>query len=236
MRRPIVTGVVAGLLLFLLADAIAARAGLVAGILPRSPGPWPWIGARAAGVTALLALAASVLFGLLMSTGLLDTRLPRRQAVEVHRWLSTVTLALIAGHALLLLGDGAVRFDLIDVVVPFASTYRPAAVGLGGIAALAALIVHGSFALRRRLGARAWRRLHQLSFAALALAIAHGAWAGSDAGAPWLRIIYLVTGSLAGALVAVRALARTASSHQTRVPSDHHSAIHSGTPPSQPSA
>jgi len=207
MARPVAAGVIAALVLLGLIDGLGARAGLVAGAVPHSDGPWLWIASRAAGVSAFLALALAVAFGLFLSTGAADRWLPRRQSAELHRWLSAATLALIGVHALLLLGDGFVRFDLIAVLVPFASPYRPVAVGIGVLAGLSAVIIHGSFALRRRIGARTWRRLHYLSFVALALALAHGLLAGSDAGAAWMRAVYLVTAAVVTALLAARVAA-----------------------------
>jgi sulfoxide reductase heme-binding subunit YedZ len=122
----------------------------------------------------------------------------------MHRFLSTASLALIAAHALALLGDRVVRFDLLDVTVPFFSRYRSAAVGVGTVAAYAIVVVHASFALRQRLGARAWRALHKLSFLAFAAATAHGLWAGSDARRPWMLGMYLLASGVVGALLAVR--------------------------------
>jgi predicted ferric reductase len=89
----------------------------------------------------------------------------RALSVEVHRWLSSVALALVGVHVLVLTLDEFVRFDLLDVLVPFLSSYRRLAVGLGVLAGYGALAVHASFGLRRRLGPKAWRRLHYLSFA-----------------------------------------------------------------------
>lgn len=204
MRRPLLVGVIVGLAVVALVDAIGVRAGVVPGLIPRSDGPWLWISSRAAGVVAFLALAVNVAFGLLVSTGAADRWVRRKHSVDIHRWLSAATLALTAVHALLLVGDGFVRFDLIDLLVPFAGPFRPIAVGLGILAGLAAVIVHVSFGLRRHLGATGWRRLHRLSFAALALALLHGLLAGTDSGSTWLRAVYLLTAVLIGGLLLLR--------------------------------
>lgn len=200
MPRRLVLGVALGVALLLVVDALATRLG-APGVLP-SLGPAAWLTSRAAGVAAFVALTLDLAFGLAISTGALDRRLPRARTVELHRWLSSSSLALVAAHAAALLFDRFVRFDALDLLVPFLSSYRAAAVGVGVLAAYGAVVVHASFFLRRRLGARAWRRLHGLSFAVFASALVHGLAAGSDAAA--LAPLYLGAAALIGGLVIVR--------------------------------
>jgi DMSO/TMAO reductase YedYZ heme-binding membrane subunit len=52
-------------------------------------------------------------------------------------------------------------------------------------------IVVGSFYLRRRIGQRAWRMLHYVTFLAFIGATAHGVLAGTDSGTPWAWWIYV---------------------------------------------
>ena len=47
-----------------------------------------------------------------------------------------------------------------------------------------------SFALRRRIGARAWRRLHWLTYGVFALATVHCLAAGTDSARPWALALY----------------------------------------------
>jgi predicted ferric reductase len=211
MRRPIVLGFFVALAVLILADAIAARAGVVAGFA-RSDGPWFWIASRAAGVTAFVALTLDVTFGLFLSTGLADAWIPRARSVELHRWLSASALALAALHALALAGDRFVRFDLLDALVPFLSSYRPFAVGLGVLALWLAWIVHASFSVRRRIGVARWRLLHYASFVVFVLAAAHGLLAGTDTARPWMTNIYIV----AVATVVAMSVIRVARSHARR--------------------
>jgi predicted ferric reductase len=196
MRRSILWGVAAGALVLLIADAVAARCGLVVLALPHARGTSAWTFSRAAGVAAYVALTLDVLFGLLLSTGAADRWIKRARSAEVHRFLAVGALALTLGHAAALLFDGWARLDVLDLLVPFAASYRRAAVGAGVLAAWVALAVHASFALRRRIGQRAWRALHYLSFAAFAMAAAHGLRAGTDHAQPWLHGIYVGSAGL----------------------------------------
>lgn len=207
MRSRVVTGIVVGLAVLAVLLAVGERAGIVA--VDRPAGQAFWLASRAGGITAYVALTLAMIAGLSLSTGLGDALLPRARAVEIHRFLSTASIVLVAGHALALLGDRVVRFDALDLLVPFASRYRPAAVGLGVIAAYAAVVVHASFAWMKRLGHRAFRALHWLSFVLYALATAHGVLAGSDAGRPFVATLYLGGCALVLVLIGARVLAAT---------------------------
>lgn len=159
-----------------------------------------WTTSRAAGVIAFVALALDVMFGLFVSTRLLDRRIPRGASVEVHRWLSGVSLALVAVHALALLADAKVHFDVLDLFVPGRANYRPGALALGICAAYGALLVHHSFALRKRIGVRAWRAIHYTAFAVFVAAVVHGVLLGHGG----MRALYLGSSAIVVALVLVR--------------------------------
>ena len=213
MRRWLLSACVAACVL----EAVAVRLGWIADPVPRLSGPEAWTTSRAAGVIAFAALTLDMIFGLSISTGVLDRWIPRGASVDVHRWLSSVSLSLIAVHALVLMADRWVRYDALDVLVPGMSSYRPGAIAIGIIATYATLVVHASFGWRKRIGQRAWRALHFLSFAIFLAAIAHGLLASSG-GHPRLRQLYATAGLIVSALVVVRlALQAACSSERSRI-------------------
>jgi len=202
--RATVAGAVAGVVVLAVLGAIAGRADLATITVPRAAGQGPWLLARATGMVAFVALSLEVIVGLLVSTRAGDRWLGRAHAIDLHRWLSPLALALVLGHAGVLLADGHVRFDALDVLVPFASGYRPTAVAIGVIAAYLAVLVHASFGLRRRLGATAWRRLHYLSFVAFVAAAVHALAAGTDSARPWAALVYAVPLAIVAGLIVTR--------------------------------
>jgi sulfoxide reductase heme-binding subunit YedZ len=206
MGKRMLIGLLIGLGLLIVLDAISARVGLAPGVIPKLAGTSAWTTSRAAGVTAFVAVTLDVVFGLFVSTGAADRLIPRARSVEVHRWLSSVALSMTAVHALALTGDRFVHFDVLDALVPFLSSYRPFAVGLGVLAAHGALVVHVSFWLRRRIGVKTWRTLHSLSFLVFAAVVAHGVLAGSDSDAAGVQALYVAAGTLVGSLGLYRAL------------------------------
>jgi len=202
--RDVLRGAVVGLVMLALVGALASRAGWATIEVPRPDGPAPWLVSRATGFAAFTALALDVIVGLLVSTKAGDRWITRAHAIDLHGWLSPVALTLVIGHALILLADGYVRFDVLDLIVPFVAPYRPLAVGIGVIAVYLAVAVHASFGLRRRLGTRTWRRLHYLSFAAFVASSVHAILAGSDASRPWAVVLHGSLLAIVGALVAYR--------------------------------
>ena len=204
MREPMGRGLLLGVGALLLLDALGARLGIVPDLALRLPGASAWVLSRALGLTAYAALTLDVCLGLLVSGGTLDRWVARVRLLEAHRWLSGVSLALLAAHALVLLLDGFAGFDALDVVVPFVAPLRPLAVGLGILAGYALFVVRESFEWRPRIGVRVWRALHSASYVAFALATAHGLLAGTDASRSWALASYGLACAVVGALTFVR--------------------------------
>ena len=157
-----------------------------------APGKLAWYGVRATGFLAYFAIAASVVYGLLLSTKLLDAIAHRPVNFALHKDLALVGLALSGLHGLLLLGDHTYAFTPVAIAVPFASPYAPVAVAVGQLAFYVVAIVTGSFYVRRQIGQRAWRLIHYLTFLGFVGVTAHGITSGSDSGAPWALWAYLV--------------------------------------------
>ena len=80
-----------------------------------------WYVARASGLVAWLLLTASVMWGIFLSTKLLQRLRRPAWLLDLHRWLGGLTVAFVAVHLVALVADSYVSFDLADVLVPFAS-------------------------------------------------------------------------------------------------------------------
>ena len=206
--RDAIKGILVGVLLLALAGAIATRAGWIVASPPRPAGTGAWMVSRASGLVAYAALSLDVIVGLLVSTRSAGRLVPRGHLVDLHGWLSPLTLALVLAHGGVLLADSYVRFDVIDLAVPFASSRWPVAVGAGVLAGYLLLVVHLSFGLRKRIGTSVWRRLHYLSFVAYVLVTVHALAAGSDRANPWVASLYacslLAVVSLVGLRIAIQ--------------------------------
>jgi sulfoxide reductase heme-binding subunit YedZ len=153
--------------------------------------PTFWLLARATGLASYVLLTLSVLAGLVLKSRPFGTRIKPANATRMHRTLAMLSLAALALHGLTLVLDHTVEIGLGALLVPGLAPYRPLWTGMGVLAGELMLIVYVSFALRRRIGVKNWRRLHWSTYGVFAAATAHGVMAGSDSGQPWAVGLYL---------------------------------------------
>lgn len=154
----------------------------------------PWYLSRAAGISAYLSLTASTVLGLAIATRIADRWLSRPVVFTLHEQLAWLGLTATGLHVGALLMDSHISLRVADLLIPFASPYRPLAMALGIVSAYLVIAITGSFYIRARIGQRAWRLLHMASFATFALATGHGIMAGSSTSQPWMQWMYLLSG------------------------------------------
>ena len=142
-------------------------------------------------MTAYGLLTASVLAGLVLKSKPLGRALKPASITDVHRFLALLGLGMLTLHAGTLLLDQTLHMPIVGLFVPGSSPYRPAAVAVGVVAAELMALIYVSFFLRRRIGARNWRRLHWATYLVFLLATVHGFASGTDSTQPWARDLYL---------------------------------------------
>ena len=167
-------------------------------------GTFPWYVARAAGVVSWALLAAATLWGLALSTRALGDRPRANWLLDFHRWLGGTALAFTGVHVVALLADQYVHFGLVQILVPFTSSWHPVAVAWGVVALYLLLAVELTSLARNRLSKRAWRRVHTASFALFVVATIHGLTAGTDTRSVAARMLALAVATVFGGLVAIR--------------------------------
>ncbi|HET7744463.1 MAG TPA: ferric reductase-like transmembrane domain-containing protein, partial [Gaiellaceae bacterium] len=165
-----------------------------------------WDTARAGGFAAYVLLTAGVSVGLVLRNRWQSTRWPRLITNELHGYLSLLALVFITVHVLAVLVDPFTRFGLAEVLVPFASHYRPFWMGLGVVALYLLLAVWVSSRLRARIGFRTWRTIHVLAYGVYVAATVHGLGTGSDTSTVWAPMLYAVSILLVGGLTVRRLL------------------------------
>jgi len=190
-----------------------------------------WLASRSAGLVAYALLSAAVLLGLAMALRL-GSPARRRTARGLHERLALLALGAVAAHGLLLLGDPWLHSGLSDLLVPFASDYRPLWTGLGVLAAFLAAGLSLTYYVRGRLGTRRWRLAHRFIPIAWALAAVHVAGAGSDAVSLWLQVPLALSAALVLALLAERVIASRRRTARSSVPPSV-AATQAAAPPSE---
>lgn len=166
-----------------------------------------WYLARSTGTVAWALLTAAVVWGLLLTTKLLDGRPAPKWLLDLHRFLGALAVTFTALHLGGLVADTYTDFGPADLLVPFASTWKPLPVAAGVVAMYLLLAVEISSLVMRHLPRRWWRRIHLTSFGSFWLATIHGIAAGTDRRNPLLLAGYLLAAGTVIFLTAFRVLA-----------------------------
>jgi predicted ferric reductase len=171
-------------------------------------GMLPWYVARSSGLIAWALLAASVLWGLAISTRVLRGTPRPSWLLDLHRYLGGMATVFVGVHIVALLGDTYVHFGLASVLVPFASSWHPVAVAWGVTAFYVLLAVELTSLLRTRIPKRLWRATHYASFPLFVLATIHAVSAGTDARTWVFEVVAALTMMTVAALTALRIQSR----------------------------
>ena len=172
--------------------APAAVRGLTL-VVDANPEALIWLFERLFAWLAYIAVAGSVIYGLLLSTKILDAIAHRPISFSLHQDLAAFGLGLAGIHGMLLGLDHSVPFSISQILVPGLAPHAPVAVAFGQVALYLMAAVTATFYLRKRIGQRAWRTFHYVTFLAFAGTTVHGIASGSDSNAPWAEAIYVVS-------------------------------------------
>lgn len=148
-----------------------------------------WYIARSGGIVALILSAASVVWGLLLSSRYLKGGPKPAGLLNLHKFLGGLTAAFSVVHVAGLWFDSYVQFGIDELLIPFRSAWRPLEVAAGVIAFWLLLAVQASSMMMKRIPRRWWKWIHLSSYIMLPLGVVHGITAGTDARAPWFQLI-----------------------------------------------
>ena len=162
-----------------------------------------WYVARSGGIVAWALASLAVVGGLQLSTRLVKRHAPAWM-LDVHRFLGGLSVAFVGVHLLGLAVDDFIGFGPADFLVPFASSYKPAAVAFGIVAMYLLLAVEITSLLMRRLPRRTWHTVHLTSFLIFVTGTVHGLTAGTDRHNPVFQWACLLTAGVVLLMTLVR--------------------------------
>ena len=148
-----------------------------------------WVLTRVAGLGSYAALAIALVTGIGLRTAVFDWLGSNRVVRSVHEYTTVLWIPLAALHLLTLLLDNTARIGLLDLVVPFHSSYGTLAIGLGALSVDTFIVVTVAAYLKRRMSKALWLWVHRLSYVAFALVFLHGALSGTDFSDPAVSAI-----------------------------------------------
>lgn len=152
-----------------------------------------WYITRAAGFTSYLLIWLSMVWGLAVSSKILDNLLHRSFTYDFHQFLSLLGIGFIALHMVVLMFDQYLPYSLGQILVPFLSAYRPVWVGVGVIGFWLIVLVTVTFYLRGRIGMKAFRAIHVLSLLSYLGVTLHSFLSGTDSTLPTVIGMYAGT-------------------------------------------
>ena len=174
-----------------------------------------WYVARASGLVAWGLVAASIVWGLALSSRVVQRRGLPAWLLDLHRYLGVLAVVFTAMHLLALWADSYVAFGPSDLFVPLAATWRPGAVAWGIAAFYLLLAVQLTSWARKRLPKRLWHTIHLSSLPLFVLATVHGVQAGTDTRS---SAVVLFATALSSAVVFLLAYRIAAPRRPARVP------------------
>lgn len=141
-----------------------------------------WFVARSGGLVAWWLVAASVLFGLFLSTRVLQGKPKPAWLLDLHRFLGGLSVVFTGVHMVGLLADSYIHFGVADLLVPFASDWKPGAVAWGVVGFYLLVAIEVTSLFMRRIPRKWWRRVHLTSFGLFLFSSVHAFAAGTDGG------------------------------------------------------
>src|SRR3954467_14108101 len=101
-----------------------------------------WYVARAGGLVSYVLLATTVMWGTALAARAFRARPGLPWLAAMHEWLRVVAPMFPRGHIGAVLLDAYVPFSLVNVLVPFTSSWRPGAVAWGVVGMYLMVAVH----------------------------------------------------------------------------------------------
>ncbi len=168
--------------------------GLVFSVSGEEPKAF-WFLSRGTALVSYVFLWISMVLGLLLSAKIAKLFPGAFTANDLHQFVSIGGLITGLTHGLLLLGDKYMDTNLFQILTPFAfANYRPVWVGFGQLGFILWLVTVVSFYVKERIGFKAWRATHYLSFLTFAGMLVHGILAGTDTSTTWVNWMYWISG------------------------------------------
>lgn len=163
-----------------------------------------WVLARVAGLGSYAALAIALVTGIALRTAVFDWLGSNRAVRALHEYTTVLWVPLAALHLVSLLLDSTARIGILDLFVPFHSSYGTLAIGVGALSLDLLVVVTVAAYLKRRMPQQAWLWLHRVAYVAFGLVFLHAVLSGTDFSDP---VVSAITWGSAAALLTL-AIAR----------------------------
>jgi hypothetical protein len=167
-----------------------------------------WYVSRSAGLIAWMLVAASIIWGLLLSGRMVRRRGLPAWLLDLHRFLGALSLVFTAIHMAGLYFDKFVKFTWADLLVPYATDWKPGSVAWGIVAFYALVAIQLTSWAMKWLPRKVWHAVHLSSVLLFVFGTIHVFTAGTDRNNRWIQITAAVVVSVVLVLLTLRVLTR----------------------------
>jgi predicted ferric reductase len=157
-----------------------------------------WVLARVTGLSSYAALAIALVTGIALRTAVLDWLGNNRAVRGLHQYTTVLWIPLAGVHLGSLLLDTTARIGLLDLVIPFHSSYGTLAIGAGALSLDVLVVVTVAAYLKQRMSKELWIWIHRLTYVAFGLVFLHAVLSGTDFSDP---VVSAITWGSAAALL-----------------------------------
>ncbi len=158
-----------------------------------------WYVSRSSGLITWAVVAASIIWGITLSSRLLRRRGIPAWLLDLHRYLAALAVVFTFIHMAGLVADNYVYFGWKELLIPMASAWKPGPTAWGVVGFYIVLAIETTSLLMRRMPRKYWHAVHLLAYPLFVMGTIHGFQAGTDKGnklVQWsaLLVIELVVG------------------------------------------
>jgi predicted ferric reductase len=171
----------------------------------RAEASWPWYLTRASGIIAALTLVILMLSGIGQVTGYTFHFLDPLTSWASHRALGIAFSVSVLVHMFSLLFDHFIKFNIVDILVPWSSSYRPVTifgmqlgslyVALGVLSFYLVAFVTISSLVWVEKKPYIWKWLHLLTYITIFFVFIHALYLGTDLTHGIVRLIWIILGA-----------------------------------------
>lgn len=163
-------------------------------------GQFFWFATRSAGLLTLGTALGSVILGLLLASRVLGRKPGYPWLLDLHRFLSALSVVFLGLHMFTLWADDYVDFGPRELLIPGQSSTQTTATSWGIVAAWLLVAVQATSLLKRFMPQRIWRGVHLGAYVVAGTGSVHAWQAGSDVTNPivlaigasmWLLVLLL---------------------------------------------
>lgn len=139
-----------------------------------------WYVSRASGVVAWALVAASIIWGITLSSRLLKRRGIPAWLLDLHRYLAALAVVFTGVHLVGLVFDNFVYYGWQELFIPFATDWKPGPTAWGIVAFYVLLAIEITSLLMRRMPRKYWHAVHLLAYPLFVMGTVHAYQSGTD--------------------------------------------------------